>query len=198
MKATIARFFSPRQTRLDEYRSRWGSRTNDKYRNFTSIRALFDLTRDQDGRANVGDDVWVDLELDEVFAEVDTCITPMGKQALYRMLRTYEADEEKLCSKFKSYEIVRENRDLRENLQVALHPLHGPQMYALTNLLYGPLPEKPKYYWVVYALSLASIASLAAISWSATFIAISVPIVIANCAIAIRIRCITIQVATRR
>ena len=85
MKAAIVRFFSPRQARLDEYRSRWGSRTDDKYRNFTSIRKLFDLTREQDARNIVGDDVWVDLELGEVFSEVDTCITPIGKQALYRL-----------------------------------------------------------------------------------------------------------------
>lgn len=184
---TVARFFSPRQALLDEYRWQWGRRSEDSYRDFATIRSLFDLTRDQQHRDCIDDLVWTDLDMDRVFAELDTCISPMGQQTLYRMLREYQTDTEKLATNFGVVEAVQSHDELRESLQLELHAIKDPHLYLLTNMLFDDLPEKPKHHWAIYVLSIASVVSLAAIAWSAVFIVTSALIIIANFFVAVRL-----------
>jgi MutS-like protein len=185
IKARLARFLSPQNSQLNEFRSRWGTLAQDEYRDFVSIRALFDFTKDADHRNSVGDNVWIDLELDQVFAQIDTCIGPIGKQSLYRQLRLYETDETLLSNNFRSYQRLQHDNDFREKLQISLSPLSRPHFYMLTDLLFGELPDKPRHPGLIYLMSVASIITLVAMLWYSALLFIAVPLVATNFVIAI-------------
>ena len=187
IRKSFVHFFSPRREALDQYRAQWGKRAEDRYRHFASIRVLFDLTCDPNDRSFVDDQVWGDLDLDHVFAELDTCISPIGKQVLYRTLRSYRADVSTLSANYDVVEVLRDDEELRELVQMEIHPLKHYATGNVTNLLFDDLPEKPKRYQLIYLLALASLASLVAITYSQIFIATSFLLVIANFVISQRL-----------
>src|SRR6185437_16550569 len=80
---------SPRRRTLRELRSRWGRPgENDGW----LASRYFDLTR-LPGDTQVDDRTWNDLEFPRVFAKLDSAVTRIGSQSLYRRLRTYQDDE---------------------------------------------------------------------------------------------------------
>ncbi len=125
--------------------------------------------------------------MNEVFKEVDTCISPIGKQVLYRTLRSYQSDVSTLSDNYDVIEVFRDNKELREAVQIEIYPLRHYAMGGVTNLLFDDLPEKPRHYRLIYLLALTSLVSLAAIAYSQLFIATSLLIVIANFVITARL-----------
>ncbi len=80
---------SPRRKLLKDLRARWGAR-GDKS-GFLASR-YFELTRGESLTAQVDDKTWADLEFPEIFARMDTAVTPVGSQVLFAQLRRYVDD----------------------------------------------------------------------------------------------------------
>src|SRR5277367_5799251 len=87
-------FFFPWLKRREALRARWGLPGEG---NAAGASWYFDLTRKLADRAAVVDDkTWSDLEFPRIFRNLDTTLTPVGRQYLFAQLRTYEFDKDEL------------------------------------------------------------------------------------------------------
>ena len=163
------RFFSVKELYLRELRGRWG-RYRDVHRDRADIVALHALTRDEGTRRHVDDTTWNDLDMDVLFDRLDGNTTPIGRQYLYRLLRTYEPDEEMLERRYRTAQRLRANATLREEVQLRLWLLRSPNASALTAMLFGELPRGDFPRAPAVSLALLSSASLAtALVWPMLF-----------------------------
>jgi DNA mismatch repair ATPase MutS len=167
----------PWLNRRAELRGRWGLPGEEN--GFRASR-YFDLTRKLSERADVVDDkTWSDLEFPKLFTTIDTTITPIGRQYLFHQLRTYQFDKEELDRRYRAYEVLGANRELREDFQLALKGLEIDSAAYIADLLLGPEPEKiPLQHLVLPCMLLAIIAIPVAIAHLAPIWLCAIPFII--------------------
>ena len=163
------RLFSIREMYLRELRGRWG-RHLDVYRDRSDIAALHVLTRSEEAARAVDDTTWHDLDMNALFDRLDGNTTPLGRQYLYRQLRTYEPDERVLEERYRTAQRLRANGPLREEVQLRLWLLKSSNASAVTVMLFGELPrgDFPRFPALCLAL-LSSVSIAVAILWPALF-----------------------------
>jgi len=143
MKQAINRFltfFSIKEVYLKELRSRWGEHY-DTFRSRTEIARLYVLTRDDKKADSVDDSTWHDLDMNSLFDHLDNTTTAIGRQYLYRQLRTYGTNEKELEKQYQLAELFRTNELLRENVQLNMWRLRGTNSSVITTMLYGEMPK---------------------------------------------------------
>jgi len=84
---------------------------------------------------------WSDLDMDEVFGEMDHTVSCPGSQVLYAMLREPLLEERRLEERRAVIEGFQEDPELRTGVGLALWPLGHRGATRLAGLLWGPLPE---------------------------------------------------------
>jgi hypothetical protein len=137
--SSLAFVVVPRRKYRAELRATWGRVLDSD--NWLASRS-FDLLR-TDSRADwVDDRTWRDLEFPRIFSDLNTTITPIGRQYLYKQLRRYEYNAEILSQRIQAYEVLRADPLLRENLQLALKPLESDSTANIADALLGW--ESPK------------------------------------------------------
>jgi len=150
---------SPRRRTLRELRSRWGRPgENDGW----LASRYFDLTR-LPGDTQVDDRTWNDLEFPRVFAKLDSAVTRIGSQSLYRRLRTYQDDEAAARAEYAAFRTLRTVRPLRESVQLILAGLRADTAAYLCDHVFGePLRSLRHPVWIALwgLLSLAVLASV--------------------------------------
>ena len=151
---------SPRRRLLRELRSAWAQLGTKDH--FLAGR-YFDLTRRKSPSSHVDDKTWVDLEFPAVFADVDTTITPIGSQALFKGLRTYADDPGELNERYGVYAALRADQALREEVQLVLSHLRADSNAYLADYLFGEAPYTPTYFAAVLLWGLVSVAVLAGV-----------------------------------
>lgn len=120
----------------------------------------FDLLRTESRADWVDDRTWHDFEFPKIFSDLNTTITPIGRQYLYKQLRRYEYSSEILSQRTQAYEVLRADNLWRENLQLALKPLESDSAAYIADALLGPPPEKPRRHKLIYAWGLYSLIAL--------------------------------------
>ncbi|WIG55120.1 MAG: MutS-related protein, family 1 [Rhodanobacteraceae bacterium] len=158
---------SPKRKLLKELRARWGAQ-GDKS-GFLASR-YFELTRDGSPAAQVDDKTWADLEFPEIFARMDTTVTPVGSQMLHAQLRRYIDDPGTLARRYAGYGELACDTRLREHIQLRLAPLKDDSNADIAELLFAARPERPNHDALIKAWSLGSLtllALVAAFGWSA-------------------------------
>jgi hypothetical protein len=120
----------------------------------------FDLLRTESRADWVDDRTWRDLEFPRIFSDLNTTITPIGRQCLYKQLRKYEYSGEIHSQRTQAYEVLRADNLLRENLQLALKYLESDSTAYIADALLGPPPEKPKRHKLINAWGLCSLIAL--------------------------------------
>jgi hypothetical protein len=175
--------FSPKRKLLKELRARWGAQ-GDKS-GFLASR-YFELTRDGSPVAQVDDKTWADLEFPEIFARMDTTVTPVGSQMLFAQLRRYVDDTGTPARRYASYTELARNTRLREHIQLRLAPLKDDSNADIAELLFADRPERPNHDALIKAWSIGSLALLvlvATFGWPAWIWLAAIPI---NAAIILR------------
>ena len=76
---------------------------------------------------------------------MDTTVTPVGTQYLFKMLHEYVSDNQELKRRYQCYGELTENQALREELQLKMSGL-GDGSVGIADLVYGDKLEKPKHY----------------------------------------------------
>jgi MutS domain V len=167
----------PRGRRRAALRARWGL-PGDK--DSSAARWYFELTRQQAKPAAVVDDkTWSDLEFPRFFTVIDTTITPIGRQFLFERLRTYEYRPDEIDRRLHAYAVLGSDRQLREDLQLALQRLDIDSAAYIADLILGPEPEKLQNSALVGPLMLLAIgAVIAAIAHLAPLWLCAIPLVI--------------------
>ncbi len=167
----------PWLNRRAELRARWGLPGEDN--GFRASR-YFDLTRRlSDPTAVVDDKTWSDLEFPKFFTTIDTTVTPIGRQYLFHRLRTYAFDKEDLDRRYRAYEVLGADSELREDMQLALKALKIDSVAHMADLFLGPEPEKiPLQHLVTPCMALAIIAIPVAIAHLAPVWLCAIPFLI--------------------
>ena len=105
----------------------------------------------------------MDLEFPSVFANMDTTVTHVGRQYLFRQMRTYLDDSQLLSDNLELYETFRANSALREATQLKLAYLQSDASASIIDCILGKPLENLKHRFLIFAWSVASLAALAAV-----------------------------------
>jgi hypothetical protein len=151
--------FNRKKKTLEELRRTWGHFV-DRNRNFDRVALFHQLARDRDAAESIDERTSLDLDLADCFTKMDRGTTPLGSQYLYHLLHTYRSDERTLAQQTKLYEVFRHDASFRENIQLVLNQLTNQNAYFLPNVFLRDLPDRPKWYLVIYALSALSLVSM--------------------------------------
>ena len=139
----------PRFKLLAKLRKAWGAPGDtDSWR----ASAYFDLTRSTASAQLIDDKTWIDLEFPKIFSQFDTNISAIGRQYLFKQMRTIEFDAEMLSKRQEAYEVLRTNEALRENLQLSLARLDLDSAANIVDLLHGSPPARPRHHALVFPL----------------------------------------------
>jgi hypothetical protein len=151
---------SPRRRVLTELRGRWGQKgTKDGW----LASRFYDLTSIQSTARCIDDKTWNDLEFPKIFSDLDTAVSPVGSQSLFRRLRVCTETPDELAEQFEIYEALRTNAALREDVQLRLAFLRDDSNARIADYVFGQPPEKPKYYFLIPLLSMLSATVLVAV-----------------------------------
>lgn len=148
---------------------------------FSSIRVLFELTRPPSEQGVVDDRTWNDLDMDLVFRKIDTTMTSVGQQYLYRKLRLLENSNSSLEDDFRVATLLKDNRDVREALQLNLKMLKQGDAKLVTKALFENIPVVKFSRLAILLWSLLSLATIFfAVKSGGSFLLFILPVVIAN------------------
>ena len=121
----------------------------------------FDQIRKRLNPAAVVDEkTWSDLEFPRFFKDIDTTASLIGRQYLFAQLRIYEYEKAKLDERHHGYDILQGNRELRENIQLALGPLELDSAAYIADLLIGPEPKRVPHGQLVLPWMLLTIVAV--------------------------------------
>jgi DNA mismatch repair ATPase MutS len=157
------------------FKLRWGKElkkrrlVRDIWRGRTGNEQDMDLISSLYRLNPVGDDLvdertWTDLEMDRLFARMNRTITLLGSQFLYRQFRTAQSDSKELDHLHDLIINLKNDRRLRERLQMALLPLR--KLDADLSALFAGAWEKPPRFarWMpLYPWLFAGIVTAAAL-----------------------------------
>ena len=149
-----------KKKRLEKIRSTWGVVCRGE-KKFKLISILHNLQSNSHDEELVDEKTWQDLNLDEIFSKMDGCQSVIGSQYFYHQLHSYKNDKDYLSEQTRQYDIFRQEKETRENIQLALACLGREQANNITYLLYDELPDKPKYSFLLYISSFLSIVLVA-------------------------------------
>ena len=123
-----------------------------------SLRIYHDLKKDRKTSHYVDDKTWSDLNMDDVFSEVNRTSSAIGSQYLYHNLHKYETDRELLGVRRQEYDYLTKNIEVREKIQKSLIRLRSTSNCFIARMLFGALPHRPGYYLLFPALSILMLA----------------------------------------
>lgn len=118
-------------------RQGWG-KEREASRNFEKI-ALYHQYQRQEAKEQdvfLSEQTACDLTLEEVFAHIDRCYTPVGQQYLYHLLHAPCQDLLEMEERKKRIQLFEQEESVREGVAVELSRLRGHLSYALANLLH--------------------------------------------------------------
>ena len=171
--------FFLKKKRLEYLRSIWGKQI-DKYRDINLIASYQKLLYPKEDKSIVDEKTWNDLDFDSIFTKLDRNISGIGQQYLYHILHKYESDEKVLKNRFKLFLLFKNNKKLRENIQLNLFNLTGVSSYFVAYLVLAKTLPTNKYYPIFYLLSFLSIVSMLLITVNGMFLFVTLAIMITN------------------
>jgi len=119
--------------------------TQNKKRNFKSIRKLYDLS--YKGEYTIDEQTFEDLNMNEVFTRIDRTYSTVGEEALYSMLRNPIMDREKLNKRSDMIDTFSKDIDLTVNIRHILFNMPLDKKNNLINMIENLRSEsKLKYY----------------------------------------------------
>jgi len=173
----------PAKKLLREFRANWGKPgSNDGW----LASRYFDLTRSNSAARFVDDKTWIDLEFPKLFQVMNTTVTPMGAQALFKRLRIYDEDTSGLAQLYKGYEALRGNALQREEIQITLARLRVDSNARIADHVFGASLKRPKYSSLIVLQSLLSLGAFGAVLFSALSIWALLAVFVANAVVTFR------------
>jgi hypothetical protein len=152
----LSRKFRPgRRVRLPE----WAA-PKSQDRDFALIAGYHELRRTEPGAVSIDDRTWSDLHLDSVYARIDRCVSPVGEQMLYDILRAPANEDAILHERHAAAERMTASPQLRHAVQEAQAPLRVWDAYFLPNLFQEGLPQRPRLWFVFPILTLLALAMM--------------------------------------
>ncbi|HZX70302.1 MAG TPA: hypothetical protein VFE77_05725, partial [Rhodanobacter sp.] len=126
---------------------------------------------------------WLDLEFPKIFARFDTTITPLGRQYLFSMMRTYVEDPQLLAERYHGAQALRSGDALRERIQLVLTALKDDGYADVVGIVFGEAPRAVKYPRLLLLWSAAGLLTLLGVLGSilpawALFVTVAINVII--------------------
>ena len=137
----------------------WG-KPKDRDHKWAQVRQYYDLVAPQSVRPIIDDDTWDDLNLDELFQLIDRTESDIGQQLLFDMLRRPAQDTDLLQRRAQRMQLMANHEPFRLDLQMELRTLTGFRISRLPSLIFGQLPELPRWYYGFLAMPVLAVASV--------------------------------------
>ncbi|MGG7177736.1 MutS-related protein [Clostridium paraputrificum] len=118
----------------------------DKKRNFSKIRGLFDLF--QSNKYTIDDQTWDDLTMNEVFTKIDRTYSTAGEAVLYTLLRNPVMDEEKLKKREKLINLFKSDLNLTTELRKIFFKMGFDKKNRLLEMIEDLLTVNRKKYYL--------------------------------------------------
>ncbi len=113
--------------------------------------------------APVDDRTWIDLNLDQVFVELDHTSSRPGQQYLRQLLRAPAQSVSRISALNASVASFERDPAASSAIKSALYALDDPRASHLVRLMYGDLPDRPAFWWIFPMLTLCAIALAATV-----------------------------------
>ena len=139
---------------LNKIRREWGSPPSGEWTS-EELESISHYTRRrEDGRFKVDDITWNDLDLDEVFLQMNGTVSSCGEDYLYSLLRLPEFDEKILQERDRLIEFFRTHKKEREQVQRMLRFIGKRKAYSVSDYLdaMGSAPVRRVARYVVQAV----------------------------------------------
>ena len=120
--------------------------------------------------ATVSGETWLDLGMDHVFRKIDRTVSAPGSQFLYYWLFRSSTDPRRPQLLSEGYRTILENQEICTQADNILLKLRGRECAAISGVVYGTQPEKPRTYPLYLVLPLLFIAAVAGLFISKSFI----------------------------
>lgn len=128
--------------------------------NFLQIERYFLLVKNKNVLQRISERTFQDLDLEDVFKFVDRTSSSVGQQYLYNLLRTIPNEHTRAVRIENLIKIFENDPELRQTLLRDLSGLNNKDAYYIYSLFLQPYILKPKWFWLIKALSLASVSSV--------------------------------------
>lgn len=171
--------FNKNKKKLKYIREAW-AKPVERFRNLDLISFYHNAVSNSGAREVVDDKTWKDLDMDKFFASMDRTTSSIGQQYLFNILKNYENDAAVLNKRLNLFTHMRGNAETRENLQLKLEGLNNTKSYFITSLIFGKLPERPVFYFLIYLLPLVMLLSLFLIPFNNQFLLFAIAIGVIN------------------
>lgn len=126
-------------------------------RNLEKIKSFFNYIHStSDG---IDDITWSDLNMDDIYCEIDRTFSTPGEDSLYKILRTPLYDKSSLKKRNIIINFFQKNKSVRENISIALHKLDRTSSYV-SSIFFGKLTDYPLYRILCYIFSFSFALSL--------------------------------------
>lgn len=145
----------------DRIRAEWGKRQTPRGE-MSDVATLHRLAEDAVTPLDVDDRTWSDLDMDEVFREIDRTASSAGQEVLYARLRRGRVSAEDLRRLDVAADRLQRDPRLAARLRAELLRLNGTESYFLPHLFLDELPDAPLLRYAFPLLSLALISALVA------------------------------------
>jgi hypothetical protein len=126
--------FSKRKL-LKKLRSDW-LEPAQKWRDFSKIETFLKLAEGHHKQGTIDDKTWHDLGMNAIFSKIDTTLTEVGQQVLYRKLHLLDVDKASLKQQYDFAREIETDQALREKLQTMLYPLSVLSVKSTVKLLF--------------------------------------------------------------
>ena len=158
----------------------WGIPKKNEYYNFFVIGKYFENNAHKDKAYHIiSKKSKTDFDIDDIFKFVDRTSSKIGQQYLYFKLRTIGSIKE--LKRFNDLTtLFNKDKDLSVACQLELSNLNTNNAYYLEELVNDKQLEKPKYLWLVKALTITAIASIILLFFYPIFSLLLVPVFSAN------------------
>jgi hypothetical protein len=158
----------------------WGKPKKKEYYNFFVIGKYFNNnTHKKKAYHILSEKSKIDFDIDDVFKFIDRTSSKIGQQYLYFKLRTIGTLKD--LKKFNELiNLFQKNKELSISCQLELSKLNNNNSYYLEELVNDNQLDKPKYLWLVRALTITAISSIILLFFYPIFSLLVVPVFSAN------------------
>ncbi len=172
------------QKLVSQLREDWG-REKDKNRNFSEIERFYRCltTNHDDNDISIDDQTWSDLNMNDLYSNIERTLTNPGECILYQILRTPLLSDEILKKRNVIIRLFQTNREIREQIQIGLSRMGKQKGNGITALVCEELPPSSPIKFLFSLLALLALISIIAVPlfWGpAGFIVLVLPLYIVN------------------
>lgn len=142
-------------------RNNWGG-YYEKEIDYEYLEQQFDLLNGRsDKKYTLNDQTWNDLDMDEIFDNMDTTLTECGQTMLYKLLRSTLLSPKAIKTRSKILNYISKARDIRENIQLILLKFGTINRSYVLSAINRGIEYSPTYKIIAYTMPFVPFVAIA-------------------------------------